>query len=73
MRLTCSVVDDEPLAVELMEGYVRKTPFLELKGAFYSASAAFESLQQEAVDLLFCGCRSSAGWSWPGCCLSGRG
>ena len=54
MRLTCSVVDDEPLAVELMEGYVRKTPFLELKGAFYSASAAFESLQQEAVDLLFC-------------------
>ena len=38
MRLTCSVVDDEPLAVELMEGYVRKTPFLELKGAFYSAS-----------------------------------
>ena len=49
MRLTCSVVDDEPLAVELMEGYVRKTPFLELKGAFYSASAAFESLQQEAM------------------------
>lgn len=54
MRLTCCVVDDEPLAVELMEGYVRKTPFLELKGAFYSASAAFEALRREAVDLLFC-------------------
>ena len=39
MKLTCYVVDDEPLAVELMEGYVRKTPFLELKGSFYSASA----------------------------------
>ena len=42
MKLTCYVVDDEPLAVELMEGYVRKTPFLELKGSFYSASATFE-------------------------------
>ena len=32
--ITCYVVDDEPLAVELMEAYVRKTPFLELKGSF---------------------------------------
>ena len=54
MKLTCYVVDDEPLAVELMEGYVRKTPFLDLRGAFYSASAAFGALRQEAVDLLFC-------------------
>ena len=54
MKLTCYVVDDEPLAVELMEGYVRKTPFLELKGSFYSASATFEALGREAVDLLFC-------------------
>ena len=52
MKLTCYVVDDEPLAVELMEGYVRKTPFLELKGSFYSASATFEALGREAVDLL---------------------
>ena len=54
MKLTCYVVDDEPLAVELMEGYVRKTPFLDLRGSFYSASAAFGALRQEAVDLLFC-------------------
>lgn len=54
MKITCIVVDDEPLAVELMEGYVRKTPFLELKGSFYSASAAFEALRDEAVDLIFC-------------------
>ena len=47
MKLTCYVVDDEPLAVELMEGYVRKTPFLELKGSFYSASATFEALGRE--------------------------
>ncbi len=54
MKLTCYVVDDEPLAVELMDGYVRKTPFLDLRGSFYSASAAFGALRQEAVDLLFC-------------------
>lgn len=54
MKITCIVVDDEPLAVELMEGYVRKTPFLDLKGSFYSASAAFEALRRDAVDLIFC-------------------
>lgn len=27
---------------------------MKLKGSFYSASAAFEALKQEAVDLLFC-------------------
>ena len=34
MKLTCAIIDDEPLAVELLESYVRKTPFLELKGAY---------------------------------------
>lgn len=27
MKLTCAIIDDEPLAVELLESYVRKTPF----------------------------------------------
>lgn len=54
MKLTCAVIDDEPLAVELIEGYVRKTPFLDHKASFYSATAAFGALRQEPVDLLFC-------------------
>ena len=54
MRITCYVVDDEPLAVELMEAYVRKTPFLELKSSFGSGAQAFEALRKEPVDLLFC-------------------
>lgn len=54
MKITCFVVDDEPLAVELMESYVRKTPFLELKGSFGSGTLAFEALQNEPVDLLLC-------------------
>ncbi|WP_417014832.1 LytR/AlgR family response regulator transcription factor [Alistipes sp.] len=53
-KLTCMVIDDEPLAVELMEGYVRKTPFLELAGSFGSGTAAFAALRERPVDLLFC-------------------
>lgn len=54
MKLTCAVIDDEPLAVELMEGYVRKTPFLELRGSFGSGVAAFDALRGNPVDVLFC-------------------
>ena len=32
MKLTCSIIDDEPLAIELLEEYVHKTDFLILKG-----------------------------------------
>lgn len=54
MKLTCAVIDDEPLAVELMEGYVRKTPFLKLQGSFGSGVAAFDALRSNPVDVLFC-------------------
>ncbi|MBR5174595.1 MAG: response regulator transcription factor [Bacteroidales bacterium] len=52
--ISCIVIDDEPLALQLMESYVKKTPFLELKGTFPSATAAFEFIQNEPVELLFC-------------------
>ena len=54
MKLNCAIIDDEPLAVELMAGYVRKTPFLTLCGSFGSGSAAFDMLRDHPVDLLFC-------------------
>ena len=54
MKLSCAIIDDEPLAVELMESYVRKTPFLELQGLFGSGVAAFGMLRDRPVDLLFC-------------------
>ncbi len=53
-RISCIVVDDEPLAARLIESYVLKTPFLELKGSFTRGTAAFESLQDNPVDLIFC-------------------
>ncbi len=52
--ISCIVVDDEPLAVRLMESYVSKTPFLSLKGSFTSGTAAYSFLHSNPVDLLFC-------------------
>ena len=34
MTLSCFIIDDEPLALGLIESYVRKTPFLALAGKF---------------------------------------
>ena len=48
------IIDDEPLAVKLMESYVQKTPFLDLKGSFTSGSSAFSFIHDNPVDLLFC-------------------
>lgn len=53
-EISCIIVDDEPLAVRLMESYVTKTPFLSLKGSFTSGTAAYSFLQDTPVDLLFC-------------------
>lgn len=54
MKLKCAAIDDEPLALGLMESYILKTPFLELGYSSGSASAAFQHLKSEPVDLLFC-------------------
>jgi len=53
MTLTCAIVDDEPLALTLLESYVRKTPFLELKGKYSSAVQAMNELPDNEVNLLF--------------------
>ena len=51
-HLTCSIVDDEPLAVSLLESYVNRTPFLELRGKYCSAIMAMNELLSDPVDLL---------------------
>ncbi|MCC8172766.1 MAG: LytTR family DNA-binding domain-containing protein [Parabacteroides sp.] len=53
MILTCCVIDDEPLAVDLLESYVNKTPFLRLEGKYPSAVAALPALSENPPDLLF--------------------
>ena len=53
MILSCFVIDDEPLAVSLLETYVVKTPFLHLAGKYASALTALTALKEKPVDLLF--------------------
>lgn len=53
MKITCAIIDDEPLAVKLLESYVAKTPFLEHGGSYNSAVEALYALQTRPVDLLF--------------------
>jgi two-component system LytT family response regulator len=53
MIISCLIVDDEPLALDLMESYVRQTPFLRLVGRCSNAMEVFAFLEKEKVDLLF--------------------
>ncbi len=53
MNLTCLIVEDEPLARNLMTEYVRKIPYLNLIEACSSPLAAIEILRKQSVDLLF--------------------
>lgn len=52
-KISCVIVDDEPMALNLVESYVEKTPFLDLKKKCSSAIEAMEFLKEEPVDLLF--------------------
>jgi DNA-binding LytR/AlgR family response regulator len=53
LKISCLIVDDEPMARNLVESYVHKTPFLDLKGKCSSAIEAMEFLKTTPVDLLF--------------------
>lgn len=53
MTLNCVLVDDEPLALDLLESYVNKTPFLQLTGKYSSAVQAMKELPGKEVNLLF--------------------
>ena len=46
-------IDDEPLALKLVSGYVSKTPFLELVASFDNPMDAMEYLDKNTVDLIF--------------------
>ena len=53
IKMRCVIVDDEPLAVELVAGYVRKTPSLELVGTFTDPVMALSEIRSAAPDIVF--------------------
>lgn len=53
ITLRCCVIDDEPLAAQLIASYVQKTPSLELVGVYGSAQEAIKTVMQGNIDLVF--------------------
>lgn len=53
MTIRCLAVDDEPLALDIIESYISKLPFLQLVTTCSSATEAMQVLQEEQVDLMF--------------------
>lgn len=52
-KIKCLIVDDEPLALDLLESYVNRTPFLELAGRCANAFEAMEVLANQTIELIF--------------------
>ena len=52
-QLRCIVIDDEPLARELIKAYIEKTPSLTLLGCYESAADAVKIVLEGTVDIVF--------------------
>lgn len=51
--LKCIAVDDEPLALDIIEDYISKVPFLELVARSENAIEALQMVQNQDIDLVF--------------------
>jgi two-component system LytT family response regulator len=53
MKISCIIIEDEPLAAERTKSYVAQVDYLQLKGVFESGKSALDFLEKNEVDLLF--------------------
>lgn len=53
MKLTSYIIDDEPLAIEVIKSYIVASDLLELKGTFLNPLKAFQAIHESPVDLVF--------------------
>lgn len=51
--VNCLIIEDEPLAAQLLEDYIRQVPGLALKGICSDVLSASSKLREEKIDLLF--------------------
>ena len=51
--LRCFVVDDEPLAVKMLENFIARTPFLELAASYTDPVQALSDIRTKAPQLVF--------------------
>ncbi|NAS13972.1 LytR/AlgR family response regulator transcription factor [Poritiphilus flavus] len=53
MPVKCMIIDDEPLAIQVIAQHLEKIEDLELKGSFQKPLDAFEMLKTQQIDLIF--------------------
>ena len=53
MKIRCLTIDDEPLALKQISGFIEKTPFLDLVASCKSAFEAMEVIEKNEIDLMF--------------------
>ena len=53
MKYKCFIIDDEPLAVEVIENHLSKLEHFEVSGAFTNPIKAFTTIKNSYIDLLF--------------------
>ncbi|MBR1569578.1 MAG: response regulator transcription factor [Bacteroidales bacterium] len=52
-KLRCIVVDDEPLAIKMLEGFIARTPFLDLEASFNDPVEALSAIKTRQPELVF--------------------
>lgn len=52
-KLKCIVVDDEPIARDIIESFISEIPFLELESSFGEPAKALVYLQENTIDIIF--------------------
>ena len=52
-KIKCIIVEDEPLAVNVITSYISQVPFLELQATFKDALLATDFLRDNSTDLIF--------------------
>ena len=53
LQIKCMIVDDEPMAIEVVKRYIGLMPTLHLVGEFHNAIEATIFLQEQSVDIIF--------------------
>ncbi|AWW28782.1 DNA-binding response regulator [Echinicola strongylocentroti] len=53
MNINCIIIDDETLAIDILEDYISKIPMLNLQGKYNTAIQAMDCIMRNKVDLIF--------------------
>lgn len=53
MNINCFIIEDEPLAIQILESYIEKTPFLKTANKISFIEDAVDIIRREKPDLIF--------------------